>query len=117
MTITKERMIELCQGQLEAYNNRNLEQFVQYYHPETKAFRLQTGEQMFSGMDALKVLYHKRFSENSNLHCELKSRIVLESSVLDEEWVTGVTGQEKPTHVVAIYQFKDNLIHSIWFTR
>lgn len=117
MTITKERMIELAQGQLDAYNARDLVKFATFYHPEVKAFRLDDGGQLLSGMDELHVMYGKRFSENPNLHCELKSRVVLAESVLDEEWVTGVTHQEKPSHVVAIYKFKDNLIHRIWFTR
>ena len=109
-------MIELCQGQLAAYNNGDIAQFATFYHPEVKAFRLPTGEQFLNGITELKAIYKKRFSENPNLFCELRSRVVLESSVLDEEWVTGVTNQEKPSHVVAIYRFKDNLIQSIWFT-
>lgn len=116
MTISKDRMIELCQGQLDAYNERNITQFASFYHNDVKAFRLPSGEQFLNGIAELKVIYKKRFSENPNLFCELKSRVVLEASVLDEEWVTGVTHQEKPSHVVAIYKFKDQLIHSIWFT-
>ncbi len=113
--MTKEQMIELCQGQLDAYNKRDLTQFAKYYHPEAAAFRLPDEKPLFQGMEQLKSIYHKRFSENPQLHCELKSRVVLGSTVLDEEWVTGVSGQEKPSHVVAIYKFKDDLIHSIWF--
>lgn len=116
MTTAKQKMIELCQGQLDAYNQRNIDKFSTFYHPMVKAFRLASGETILSGIDELKKLYAKRFSDNPQLHCELKSRVVLENSVLDEEWVTGVVGQQKPSHVVAIYQFKDDLIHSIWFT-
>jgi hypothetical protein len=116
MKTSKEKMIELCQGQLDAYNKGDILKFASFYHPEVKAFRLQTNETLLNGIEELKVLYKKRFIENPNLFCQLKSRIVLESSVLDEEWVTGVTHQETPSHVVAIYRFQDNLIHSIWFT-
>lgn len=116
MIIKKERMIYLCQGQLDAYNKGDINEFAKYYHPDVKAFRLANQEQILEGLDELKSIYRKRFSENPDLFCELKSRVVLESSVLDEEWVTGVTGASKPSHVVAIYRFKDDLIHSIWFT-
>ena len=109
-------MLYLCQGQLDAYNKGDVVAFAKFYHPDVKAFRLANHEQILEGLEELKVLYKKRFSENPELFCELKSRVVLESSVLDEEWVTGVTGASKPSHVVAIYRFKDGLIHSIWFT-
>jgi hypothetical protein len=116
MSTSKEKMIELCQGQLEAYNKGDIDAFASFYHPDVKAYRLQGNEQILDGLEQLKINYRKRFSENPKLHCELKSRVVLESSVLDEEWVTGVVNQTKPSHVVAIYKFKDDLIHSIWFT-
>jgi len=113
---SKEKMIELCAGQLAAYNKGDIDQFVTYYHPEVEAYRLQNNEVLFKGIDALKNLYTTRFRENPELFCELKSRVVLEHSVLDEEWVTGVVNQSAPAHLVAIYKFKDDLIHSIWFT-
>lgn len=116
MSTKKEKMIELCQGQLDAYNKGDIAAFSSFYHPEVTAYRLPGHEKILNGIEELKILYKKRFAENPNLHCELKSRVVLESSVLDEEWVTGVTNQSKPSHVVAIYKFKDDLIHSIWFT-
>lgn len=115
--ISKERMIELCQGQLDAYNARDIEKFQQFYHPDVKAYRLSDQHLILQGSAELYRVYKERFDENPKLHCELKSRTVLESTVLDEEWVTGVTNQERPSHVVAIYHFKDNLIHTIWFTR
>ncbi len=116
MSLSKERMVELCAGQLDAYNKRDINLFSTYYHPDVEAYRLQNNELILKGMEALKILYAARFSENPSLYCELRSRVVLENSVLDEEWVTGVTNQSAPSHVVAIYKFKDNLIHSIWFT-
>ncbi len=115
-TTTKEKMRQLCAGQLEAYNKRDINHFITYYHPEVEAYRLQNNELIFKGMEALKTLYTSRFNDNPDLFCELKSRVVLEHSVLDEEWVTGVANQTAPAHLVAIYKFKDDLIHSIWFT-
>ncbi len=116
MKTTKEKMIELCQGQLEAYNKKDIVQFASYYHADVKAYRLLGNELILNGIQDLKSLYGKRFLQNPNLFCELRSRVILDESVLDEEWVTGVTNQTKPSHVVAIYKFKDDLIYSIWFT-
>jgi hypothetical protein len=114
---TKERMVELAQGQLDAYNQRDLEKFCLHYHPNVTAYRLATGEVICQGMAAFREVYRSRFDGSPRLHCELKSRIVLADSVLDEEWVTGVEGASAPSHVVAIYGFEDNLISKVWFTR
>lgn len=113
--ITKERMVELAQGQLDAYNERNLEKFLTFYHPNVQVFKLAGNEKICEGLEAFRPIYKKRFEENPELHCELKSRVVLNDSVLDEEWVTG--GGPTPGHVVAIYGFLDNLIAYVWFTR
>lgn len=116
--MNKERMLELVQGQLEAYNQRDIEKFCTYFHPEVQVFRLnEVPIKTCEGMDSFKKMYSNRFANNPELHCELKSRIVLNASILDEEWVTGVVGQETPSHVVAIYSFRDNLIGYVYFTR
>ncbi|WPU63209.1 nuclear transport factor 2 family protein [Peredibacter starrii] len=118
MTISKERMIELAQGQLEAYNERNIEKFVAFYHPEVQVWRLGAESQKTcDNIKTFKEMYRERFEKNPELHCELRSRTVLNDSVLDEEWVTGVTGAQAPSHVVAIYGFRDDLIGYVWFTR
>lgn len=114
----KEKMIELAQGQLDAYNKRDIEKFCTFFHPEVQVWRL-NGEPVktCSDMETFKKMYKDRFDKNPELHCELRSRVVLNDSVLDEEWVTGVAGAEAPSHVVAIYGFRDDLIGYVWFTR
>jgi|SRR5690606_14322856 len=116
--MNKERMLELVQGQLDAYNKRDIDQFCTFFHPEVQVWRL-NGEPLKTceGMETFRKMYTTRFEANPELHCELKSRVVLNGSVLDEEWVTGVVGQEIPSHVVAIYSFRDDLIGYVWFTR
>lgn len=117
--MNKERMIALASGQLEAYNKRDIEKFCTFFHPEVQVWSRQNGEPVktCSNMETFKRMYQSRFENNPDLHCELRSRVVLNDSVLDEEWVTGVTGQEAPSHVVAIYAFRDDLIGYVWFTR
>lgn len=114
----KDQMIALAQGQLDAYNKRDIETFCKFFHPDVEVFRL-NGEPVktCSGMETFKNIYKERFDNNPDLYCELRSRVVLNNSVLDEEWVTGVVGQELPSHVTAIYAFQDNLIRFVYFTR
>lgn len=113
--MNKERMIELAQGQLDAYNQRDLEKFCSFYHPQVEVFRLSNNEKTCDNIETFRSMYKTRFEENPELHCELRSRVVLNDSVLDEEWVTGAG--PTPSHVVAIYSFRDNLISRVWFAR
>jgi hypothetical protein len=111
-------MIKLAQGQLDDYNRGDIDAFCRHYHHDVQVFRLGEGtEKICEGMTAFREIYKSRFESNPNLHCELKSRTVLNGSVLDEEWVTGVTGASAPSHVVAIYGFRDGKIGYVWFTR
>jgi hypothetical protein len=113
--ISKERMIELAQGQLDAYNNRDVEKFLTFYETNVKVYRLNTNEVICDDFEKFRNMYVDLFARFPNQFCELKSRVVLTESVLDEEWVTGRGGD--PTHIVAIYGFSENLIDRVWFTR
>lgn len=117
MELSRERMIALAQGQLDAYNARNVDGFCKCYHPDVKAYRLPTMELICEGAESFRELYQGLFAESPELHCELRNRIVLGGAVLDEEWVTGRAGSSTPSHVVATYFFKDDLIHRIFFSR
>lgn len=111
----KNKMVTLAQGQLDAYNKRDIDTFCTFFHPQVQVFRMAQNEKICSDIETFRTIYKARFNENPELHCELKSRVVLNDSVLDEEWVTG--GGQNPSHVVAIYGFTDDLISHVWFVR
>ena len=113
--ISRERMIECAQGQLEAYNQRNLEKFLTYYHKEVVVRMLVNNELLSDNFETFTEMYRKRFAENLQLHCELKNRIVLKEAIMDEEFVTN--GSLNGSHVVAIYHFRDNLISQVTFVK
>lgn len=108
--MTKEQRVALVQGQLEAYNKRDIDAFCSFYHPEVAAYRLGQEGSICVGMEAFRKIYDEKFKNTPDLHCTLKSRIVLNNKVLDEESVT-----PSGAHAVAIYDFKDGLIKDIWF--
>lgn len=110
-------MLQLVQGQLQAYNNRNIIDFCKYFHPEVKTYKMSDQSLICDGIEQFKTIYKKRFDDNPNLHCDLKSRVVLAESIIDEEWVTGLSGNQPASHVVAVYSFRDNLIDRVWFVR
>ena len=111
----KSLMEELIEKQLRAYNTRDIEAFCGCYHAEVTVYRQNKPEPVSVGLDRFRKGYSELFSKYSDLHCELKSRIVLGEFVLDEEIVT--RQGEEPLHAVAVYGFRDNLIDRIWFLR
>lgn len=78
---------------------------------------LVANEVSLEGMDRFLEIYRTLFSSSPSLNCELKSRIVLDDAVLDEEWVTGIPRFPNGLHAVAIYGFRDGLIDRVWFPR
>ncbi|AHZ85960.1 hypothetical protein Bb109J_c0302 [Bdellovibrio bacteriovorus] len=108
--MTTEQRVALVQGQLEAYNARDIEKFCSFYHADVAAYRLGQDVPFMMGMEAFRKSYGEKFKNTPDLHCTLKSRIVLNGKVLDEESVV-----PSGSHVVAIYDFKDGLIKDIWF--
>ena len=118
--INQEQMVALAQGQLEAYNARDIEKFCSYFHEHVEAFDL-NGETLETrlicrGKENFRQIYDKKFKATPELFCDLKSRIVTQFSVMDEEHVT-VKKHEPLIHAVAIYHYKDNLIYRIHFVK
>jgi len=103
---------ELVQGQLEAYNARDLERFCSYFSADVRVYDAQTRELLFEGMTAFRERYTQTFA-NEQLHCHLVNRIVHNHVVIDQELVTGM--QEEPVHAVAIYHTQDGWISEVLF--
>lgn len=115
--MTQLEMESLVQGQLEAYNRGDLESFCTHFHAEVVAVDLIGGETLCVGMKQFASRYERRFAAKPKLHCELRNRIVLESSVMDEEYVSGAAQLSGAVHAVAMYGFRDGLIDRVWFLR
>jgi hypothetical protein len=115
--MTKLEMESLVHAQLDAYNRRDLTHFCAQYHSEIAATDLITGELVCKGMERFAAHYRRRFSSSPKLHCDLRGRVVLESSVIDEEYVTGAAQFPDGLHACAIYSFREGLIDRVWFLR
>lgn len=115
--MTKEQMERLAQKQLDSYNKGDLKTFCECYHPDIKVFNLISSKIGIEGKDKFTEIYRKLFTSSPDLKCNLKSRIVVDASVIDEEFVVGIPGYPSGLHTVAVYGFKDGLIDRVWFTR
>ena len=104
------------QGQLDAYNKRDLHQFLSFYSKEVEVFRFAETTPYIIGRDQLEKVYAEVFANSPQLHAELVNRIVIGQKVLDQERVTGRVGHDL-LEVVAIYDVVDGLIAKIWFLK
>ncbi|MBV8660360.1 MAG: nuclear transport factor 2 family protein [Burkholderiales bacterium] len=101
-----------AQGQLDAYNARNLEAFMAFYADDVKLYRVPSTQPVIEGKAAFATFYGEQRFTLPELHAELVNRIVVGNKVIDHERVTGV--REQPFEVAVAYEVVDGLIRSVW---
>jgi hypothetical protein len=99
------------QGQLEAYNARDLTRFVANYADEVEVFRPPATEPMLKGKAAVAEHYAKHRFNLPQLHAELVKRMVFGNTVIDQERITGVG--ESAMEVAAVYEVREGLIRRV----
>ncbi len=107
--------VDLAQRQLNAYNARNLDAFLEPYADEVEIYDL-PDKPISKGKDAMRKRYGTMFANTPGLHCELVNRIVVGNTVVDHERVTFGTDRE-PVQAIAIYKIENGKIRTVYFTR
>jgi hypothetical protein len=111
-----ESAVDLVQRQVNAYNARDLEAFVNAYSTDVEFFELGERRPFASGRGDLRTRYGRFFAENPKLHCEIVSRIRQGDHVIDQERVTGLA-DGRVLEAVAVYQVALGRIRRVWFLR
>ena len=83
-----EEAVKAVQRQLELYNAREVEPFMQVFAEDVIITDAVTGATIATGKEQLKPRYVERFK--SPVYCELISRVVLGNVVVDREIITGL---------------------------
>lgn len=102
---------DLAQRQLNAYNFRNIDAFLEPYADDVEVYTFPNTLQ-FKGKEAMRKGYTPMFENTPNLHCELVNRIVQGNTVMDHE---RVQMGNKIVEAVAIYQIENNKIKKVYF--
>lgn len=100
----------LVQKQLDAYNNRDIDAFMQTFHENAALFKLGETEPWAQGHDQVRSVYEKLFNYSPELQSKLLHRIVLGNQVIDHEYITGGQGSTEPLELVMIYVVEDGKI-------
>ncbi len=112
-TIFKETPEQLVQRQVNAYNARNIDAFVDTYAEDIKIYNF-PNELIMNGKEQLKTRFKDMFDRVPNLYCEIKNRIVLDNKIVDQEYVRF---GDKYSNVIAIYEIIEGKISKVTFVR
>jgi len=111
--ILKDTPTDLAQRQLNGYNNRNIDAFLEPYAEDVEVY-VYPNTLLYKGKDTMRTRYSKMFKNIPNLHCELVSRIVQGHVVIDKERVQFT---DKIKEATAIYHIENNKIKKVFFVR
>lgn len=101
----------LAQRQLNAYNLRNIEAFLEPYADDVEIYDYPDKLQ-FKGKEIMRKGYSDMFNRVPNLHCQLVGRIVQGNVVIDKE---RVQFGDKLIEAVAIYHIENGKIKKVYF--
>ncbi|KAA1248186.1 steroid delta-isomerase [Aquimarina sp. RZ0] len=101
----------IVQKQLDAYNARNIDAFLDTYADTIKVFKY-PNQLQYQGKENMRNGYASFFEKTPDLNCKIKNRIVTGNKVIDEEFLT-ING--KHYYAVAIYEVENGKIAKVTF--
>jgi len=104
---------DIAQHQLDAYNARDLQRFLEVYAEDVEVWRMPANEPSLRGRAALGEFYANERFNLPSLHAELVNRIAVGDTVIDHERVSGV--RSEVFEVAAVYRISQGLIREVWF--
>ncbi|MDN5283727.1 MAG: amidohydrolase [Mucilaginibacter sp.] len=111
-TLIKETPLALVQRQLNAYNLRNIDAFVEPYADDVELYAY-PDKLIGKGIDYMRKQYSAFFERVPALHCEILDRTVKGNIIVDHERVSR-RGNDK-FDAVAIYHIENNKIKKVYF--
>ncbi|MFC4219844.1 nuclear transport factor 2 family protein [Flagellimonas marina] len=109
--VAEESPRSLVQKQLEAYNARDIDAFMDTYSENIKLYNFPNTLHI-EGKNKMREHYKTFFENTPDLYCEIKNRIVIGNKVIDEEYVT-VNGSK--ISAVAVYEVQNGEIVKVTF--
>lgn len=98
---------EIVQQQLNFYNQRDLEGFMSLFADDASLINQSNGKILAEGWKEVKEVYCSLFEQSPDLYSELKNRIVLGSTVIDHERISGRMGSSNIIELVVMYELKE----------
>lgn len=107
--------IPIVQGQLDAYNNQNLDLFLTFFAKNIEVYNF-PNQLVYKGIHNMRNYYKNAWELNPNQKAIVKERMYLDNTVIDKEFVIGrANGIE--VNVIVIYTIENNTIVKVFFIR
>lgn len=103
----------LAQRQLNGYNLRDIDAFLEPYADDVEVYTY-PDQLRYKGKEIMRARYSKMFQNTPNLHCELVARIAKGNIVIDQE---RVQFGNRINEAVAIYHIENNKIKKVFFVK
>lgn len=104
---------EIVQGQVEAYNARDLDAFLAFYSDAITVYRMPAAAPTVEGKARFAEFYATQRFNRPGLRAEIVNRMVLGNKVIDHERIYGL--QDPPLEIAAVYEVADGRIERVWF--
>ena len=101
---------KIVQAYLDAYNNRDVDAFMEYIDEDIEFYNLGECEPYMKGKAEVRKRYQSYFEKSPELHSEIKNRMVFENKVIDYEYITGSNGNSKPFELIFMYEVEGEKI-------
>lgn len=104
---------KLVDEQLNGYNKRDIEAFLQPYADSVEVYSF-PNTFLYKGKNSMRKEYAEMFTTTPNLFCTIKSRMILGNKIIDEESVL-FNKAKPPFRAIAIYIIENNKIAKVYF--
>jgi hypothetical protein len=112
-TIINESPEAIVQRQVNAYNARNIDAFLDTYSDDVELYNFPS-ELIMKGKQEMRQQYSGVFERAANLYCEIANRIVKGNIVIDHE---KVRAGDRRLQAIAVYEVANGKIRKVTFIR
>lgn len=111
--VVEETPVAVVQNQVDAYNARNIDAFLNTYAKDVQVFDFPHNLK-YTGKERMREHYKDFFASTPDLNCYIKNRIVIGNKVIDKEIVTA---NGNTLSAVAIYEVENGKIARVTFLK
>ncbi len=108
-------LTDIAQGQLDAYNKQDIENFLSWYSEDVEVYNF-PDELLYKGKEEMRKRYSSAWKQNPNQRANVTDRINVGNTVMDKEQVTGRSNNVE-ANVIAIYKIENEKIKKVYFVR